>query len=154
MLELKCRRILKNLFSADSQLLKALTGGEPPSATNSQGRQLPPRCLHKGAPVALNAVYRLLGFVSRTSAADSFRSRCGSVRRAPVCSSQASPIAAPQVLQGTDNICFGVSSLLFTVTLCNVPADGKWSILHILNIFAKRQVPESLKERKLQDGLT
>jgi hypothetical protein len=33
-------------------------------------------------------------------------------------------------------------------------AAGKCSILLIFNIFAKRQVPESLKERKLQDGLT
>jgi hypothetical protein len=60
--------------------------------------------------------YRLPDFVSTTSAADSFRSRCGSVRKAPECSSQASSIAAPQVGQGTDNICFGVRSLVFTTT--------------------------------------
>ena len=31
------------------------------------------------------------------------------------------PIAAPQVLQGTDNICFGLSSRKFTTTQCTVP---------------------------------
>jgi hypothetical protein len=58
--------------------------------------------------------YRLLGFVPMASAAESFRSRCGSVRRAPACSSHAFSVAAPQVGQGTDNICLRVSSLLFT----------------------------------------
>jgi hypothetical protein len=62
----------------------------------------------------LTGGYRLRVFFSWASAAESFRSRCGSVRGAPECSSQASPIIAPQVLQGTDNISFGVSSLLFT----------------------------------------
>lgn len=60
--------------------------------------------------------YCSLASFSTASAAESFRSRCGSVRRVPVCSSQASPIAAPQVVQGTDNICFGVSSFVFTST--------------------------------------
>src|ERR1035437_5405996 len=59
--------------------------------------------------------YRLLEFAATASAAESFRSRCGSVRGAPVCSSQTSSVAAPQVGQGTDNICFGVSSLVFTL---------------------------------------
>jgi hypothetical protein len=63
----------------------------------------------------------LPAFVSTASAAESFRSRCGSVRGAPVCSSQTSPIAAPQVLQGTDNICLKVSSLVFTIPWCNDP---------------------------------
>jgi hypothetical protein len=58
--------------------------------------------------------YVLRVFASTASAADSFRSRWGSVRSAPVCSSHASPVAAPQVVQGTDNICFGVSSFVFT----------------------------------------
>src|SRR5271156_3355218 len=62
---------------------------------------------------SITAGYRLR-VSSTASAAESFRSRCGSVRGAPVCSSQTSPIAAPHVLQGTDNICFGVSSLVFT----------------------------------------
>jgi hypothetical protein len=62
----------------------------------------------------------LRDFVSAASVAESFRSRWGSVRGAPVCNSQASPIAAPQVIQGTDNICFGVSSLVFTTESCNV----------------------------------
>src|SRR5579864_8795054 len=53
--------------------------------------------------------------VSTASAAESFRCRCGSVRRAPVCSSHASPVAAPHVGQGTLNICFAVSSLVFIV---------------------------------------
>jgi hypothetical protein len=29
--------------------------------------------------------------------------------------------AAPQVLQGTDRICFGVSSFVFTTTSCTFP---------------------------------
>ncbi len=66
--------------------------------------------------MASPAVYHLRGLASTTSAAESFLSRCGSVRGAPVGSSQTSPIAAPQVLQRTDNISFGVSSLLFTIT--------------------------------------
>jgi hypothetical protein len=72
-------------------------------------------CLRKRGLPSLTDCYRLPGFVSRASAAESFRSRCGSVRGAPVCSSQASPAAAPQVVQGTDNISFGVSSLVFTI---------------------------------------
>ena len=56
---------------------------------------------------------RLLSFISTASAAESLRSRCGSVRGAPELSSQTSPVAAPQVGQRTDNICFGVSSLVF-----------------------------------------
>jgi hypothetical protein len=67
-------------------------------------------------PRGLTGGYRLPGFVSTASAAESFRSRCGSVRKAPACSSQAFSVAAPQVGQGTDNICFGVSSLVFTTT--------------------------------------
>src|ERR1700756_4829197 len=91
--------------------------------------------------VALRGCHsRLLGFVSTASDAESFRSRCGSVRRAPVCSSHASPIAAPQVEQGTDNICFSVSSLVFTTTLCNVRQLGKCSIMLIFNALPKRQV--------------
>ena len=75
-------------------------------------------CIRTGRtnPRGLTVYHRLRIFVSTASAAESFRSRCGSVRGAPVCSSQISPIAAPQVLQGTDNICFGVSSLVFTNT--------------------------------------
>jgi hypothetical protein len=56
----------------------------------------------------------LASFISTASAAESFRSRCGSVRGAPVCSSHTSPTAAPHVVQGTDSICLGVSSLAFT----------------------------------------
>ena len=67
-----------------------------------------------GAPRSIHDYYRLPAFVSTASAAESFRSRCGSVRGAPVCSSHTSPTAAPQVVQGTDNICFGVSSVDFT----------------------------------------
>jgi len=61
-----------------------------------------------------NRCYRLLGLISTVSAAESFRSRWGSVRKVPVCSSQASSAAAPQVGQGTESICFRVSSLVFT----------------------------------------
>jgi hypothetical protein len=75
-------------------------------------------CQHHKEPCRLAGVIFAVYFPT-VSAAESFRSRCGSVRGAPVCSSQASPIAAPQVLQGTDNTCFGVSSLVFTTTECN-----------------------------------
>jgi hypothetical protein len=63
------------------------------------------------------------------SAAVSFRSRCGSVRGAPECSSQTSLIAAPQVGQGTDNVWLGVSSLAFTAIYCSVPTPKSCSIL-------------------------
>lgn len=71
-------------------------------------------CLRQERLYRLTCGYRLRVFFFGASAAESFRSRCGSVRGAPVCSSQASPIIAPQVSQGTDNIFFGVSSLVFT----------------------------------------
>ena len=66
--------------------------------------------------------YRLPSLISTASAAESFRSRCGSVRKAPVCSSQASSGAAPQVGQATESICFRVRSLVFTAVLCNDPS--------------------------------
>ena len=64
----------------------------------------------------------------------------GLVRRAPVCSSQASSATAPQRGQGTDNICLRVSSLVFAATSCNVPQSGKCSILLIFSSLAKQQV--------------
>ena len=76
---------------------------------------------------------------STASAAESLRSLCGSLRGAPVCNSQASPMAAPQVLQGTDNICFGVSSLVFTRTECNAYVRERCSILHIVKDIMKRR---------------
>jgi len=51
------------------------------------------------------------------------------VRGAPECSSQTSPVAAPQVGQGTDNVWLGVSSLAFTALYCNVPTLKNCSIL-------------------------
>src|SRR5271154_4977117 len=51
---------------------------------------------------AQRSAYLLADFFSATSVAESFRSRWGSVRNAPVCSSQGSPMAAPQVEQMTD----------------------------------------------------
>jgi len=53
---------------------------------------------------------------STASAAASFRSRCGSVRGAPVWSSHTSPAAAPHVAHGTEDICSAVSFLVFTTT--------------------------------------
>ena len=50
-----------------------------------------------------------------------------------MCSSQTSPIAAPHVVQGTDNICFEVSSLVFTSTSCNALSLEKCPILLILS---------------------
>src|SRR5437667_5037203 len=70
-------------------------------------------------------VYRLLDLFSTASAAENFRSRCGSLRRAPVCSSHGWPIAAPHVGQGTEDICFGVSWLLFTTPIMQPSTGGK-----------------------------
>ena len=83
--------------------------------------------------------YRLPGLVSTASAAESFRSRCGSVRGAPVRSSQASFSVAPQVGQGTDNICLRVRSLVFTATGYRLPQFENCSIS---DTFALRQVSE------------
>jgi hypothetical protein len=83
----------------------------PPKRRNKAGESACTR-----DPVASTGDYRLLGFISTASAAESLRSRWGSVRRAPVCSSQGSSVAAPQVGQGTEHICFSVSSLVFTAT--------------------------------------
>ena len=82
---------------------------------------------------------RLEAFISTASAADSFRSRCGSVRRAPVWSSHASPVATPQVGQGTDNTCFAVSSLVFIPKDCNVSLLLECSILLIFNLLTGQQ---------------
>jgi hypothetical protein len=83
---------------------------------------------------------RLGAFISTASAAESFRSRCGSMRGAPVWSSHASPVAAPQVGQGTDDICFTVSSLVFIIKDCNVSAVQECSILLICNMLAGQLV--------------
>ena len=40
-------------------------------------------------------------------------------------SSQTSPTAAPQVVQGTDSVCFEVRSLLFTRKIIRRPHNGK-----------------------------
>src|SRR4029077_15796426 len=58
----------------------------------------------------------LLGLRFTAPAAESLRSRWGSLRRAPECSSQGSAVAAPQVGQGTDKISCRVSSLVFIAT--------------------------------------
>jgi hypothetical protein len=71
----------------------------------------------------------LASFFCIASAADSFRSRWGSNRKAPVWSSQASPMAAPQVPQSTDSICFGVNSLVFTFGIMPDSRDGNCSVL-------------------------
>jgi hypothetical protein len=46
------------------------------------------------------------------SAAESFRSTCGSERGAPECSKQRAPAATPQVGQGTETNCFDVRSAI------------------------------------------
>src|ERR1700694_3515275 len=55
-------------------------------------------------------------FASIASAAESFRSTCGSVRRVPECSTQGSPGATPHVGQGTEKHCFAVRSLFLILT--------------------------------------
>jgi len=52
------------------------------------------------------------------SAAENFRSTCGPERGPPECSTQASPAAAPQVGQGTTEICSEVSSFFFISKEC------------------------------------
>jgi hypothetical protein len=83
---------------------------------------------------------RVGGFISTASAEDSFRFRCGSVRRAPLYSSHAFPDAAPQVGQRTDKICFAVSSLVFIPKDCNVSPLLECSILLIFNLLAGQAV--------------
>src|SRR5882672_394371 len=57
--------------------------------------------------------------ISTASAAENLRSRCGSVCRVPVGSSQRCSVA-PQVGGGTDSIRFFVSSLIFIAIYCNI----------------------------------
>jgi hypothetical protein len=52
------------------------------------------------------------------SAAENFRSTCGPERGPPECSTHGSPAAAPQVGQGTTDICSEVSSFRFIATEC------------------------------------
>jgi hypothetical protein len=58
-------------------------------------------------------------FVSMASAAESFRFTCGSERRAPECSTQRSPGAAPHVGQETEDNCFAVRSFFFMLRWCD-----------------------------------
>jgi hypothetical protein len=100
-------------------------------------------------PRGLTGRYRWPGFISTASAAKSFRSRCGSWRRAPVDSSQASSVAAPQVGQGTDTICFQSEFLSFHRNIVQFSKAGKCSILLIFNTLAKRQIPFWVRQRFL-----
>src|ERR1700730_14257515 len=70
------------------------------------------------------AACRSMRFVSKASAAESFLSRCGIKRRAPDCSSHASPLAAPQVVQRAEFICFTVSSLVFIQPASSCSGDA------------------------------
>ena len=70
------------------------------------------------------ASFRLLRLAFTMSVAESLLSRSGSKRGAPVCSSHASPVAAPQVVQRTEFICFTVSSLFFIQSLSSCADDG------------------------------
>lgn len=65
----------------------------------------------------VSLLYRIVRF-STASAAENFRSTCGPERGPPECSTQASPAAAPQVGQGTTDICSEVSSFFFILTGC------------------------------------
>jgi hypothetical protein len=74
--------------------------------------------------VGRKGIYRRPGsrgilFVSIASAAESFRSTCGSERGAPECSKQCSPGATPHVGQGTENNCFAVRSLILIWIWCD-----------------------------------
>jgi hypothetical protein len=58
-------------------------------------------------------------FRSIASTAQSFRSTCGSERRAPECSTQRTPGVAPHVGQETEDTCFGVRSFFFMLRGCD-----------------------------------
>ncbi len=60
---------------------------------------------------------RAVLFVSIASAAESFRSTCGSLRRAPEYNKQRSPTATPQIGQGTARNSFGARSLILIETV-------------------------------------
>src|ERR1700674_5958431 len=68
------------------------------------------------------------------SAAATFRSTCGSERRAPECSTQRSPAATPHVGQGTEDNCSGVSSFLFIRTEYDNTQPRNRSILNTVGI--------------------
>jgi len=55
-------------------------------------------------------------FASMASAAESFRSMCGSGRSPSECNKQRSPAATPHVGQGTEEACSGVRSIILTGT--------------------------------------
>jgi hypothetical protein len=57
-------------------------------------------------------------FVSTASAAASFRSKCGSKRSPPECSSQPCPAATPHVGQGMEDHCLGVRSFILIPIFC------------------------------------
>jgi hypothetical protein len=59
-----------------------------------------------------------LFFASIASAAENFRSTCGSERRPPACSKQRWPGATPHVGQGTERNSFGFMSLIFIQIGC------------------------------------
>jgi hypothetical protein len=86
------------------------------------------------------------GGASSESAAANLRSLCGSLRNAPECSSQGSPIAAPHVGHGTAMSCFGVSSLDF-ITLVDVIMQTFEEI--ICSILLIQQIRGELTSRKV-----
>ena len=90
-------------------------------------------CVEQEPPTQPQCLGYLADFFCIASAADSFLSRWGSNRGAPVCSSQASPMAAPQVVQSTDSVSFSVSSLVFTFRIMPHLPNGKCSILLTLS---------------------
>src|ERR1700722_13069350 len=90
-------------------------------------------CVEQEPPTQPQCLRYLADFFCIASASDSFLSRWGSNRKAPVCSSQASPMAAPQVVQSTDSVCFRVSSLVFTFRIMPYFCDRQCSILLILS---------------------
>jgi len=65
------------------------------------------------------------------SKAANFRSTCACERGAPECSSQHFPVGAPHVGQGTEDICFSVSSLFFIPRECAYRQSRIYPILDI-----------------------
>jgi hypothetical protein len=75
---------------------------------------VPPYRARTIRPVTYQGLRRCLyaAFLSATTRAENFRSKCGSERGAPEWNTQRSPAGTPQVGQGTEDICLGVSSFL------------------------------------------
>jgi hypothetical protein len=82
----------------------------------------------------LTGGYRLPGFVSLTLGRGKFPISVWLGAKGTRVQFTRPSIAAPQVVPGTDNLCFEVSSLVFMHCTIRLSAAGKWSILLIFSV--------------------